>query len=214
MRFTTPVDSWEGQARVCWLAWIAWLLSWLASNSENATTTPPTGVGVHLRSASPWSRNCADDTMVGPMRLDPDFSEFIALLRAHEARFLIVGGYAVAFHGHPRYTGDLDVWLLVDDGNARAVLAALHEFGFGGVGLGVEDFTRPDHVVQLGYPPLRIDLLTSVDGVDFAEAYERRIEVDVAGTPVPFIALEDLRRNKEASARAQDLADLEALRDE
>lgn len=147
------------------------------------------------------------------MRLDPNFSEFIALLRAHDARFLIVGGYAVALHGHPRYTGDLDVWVMIEDGNARAVLAALEDFGFGGVGLGVEDFTRPDHVVQLGYPPLRIDLLTSVDGLEFQEAYERRVDVNMAGTSVPFISLDDLRTNKRASGRAQDLADLEALAD-
>jgi hypothetical protein len=147
------------------------------------------------------------------MNLDPNFSEFIALLRAHDARFLIVGGYAVAFHGHPRYTGDLDVWLLTEADNARAVLSALEDFGFGGVGLGAEDFTLPDHVVQLGYPPLRIDLLTSIDGVDFEDAYARRVEVQVAGTTVPFISLDDLRRNKEASGRAQDAADLEALED-
>lgn len=145
------------------------------------------------------------------MNLDPNFSEFIALLRAHDARFLIVGGYAVAFHGHPRYTGHLDVWLLTDANNARAVLAALEEFGFGGVGLVAEDLTRPDHIVQLGYPPLRIDLLTSIDGVDFEDAYARRVEIEVAGTTVPFISLDDLRRNKKVSGRAQDVADLEAL---
>ena len=84
------------------------------------------------------------------MELDPNFSEFIALLRAHDARFLVVGGYAVGFHGHPRYTADLDVWLLLDESNARAVLAALQQFGFGEVGLGLEDFLVADRVVQLG----------------------------------------------------------------
>lgn len=103
--------------------------------------------------------------MGGTMELDPNFSEFIGLLRARDARFLIVGGYAVALHGHPRYTADLDVWLAADHRNAEAVLQALDDFGFGELGLTSEDFTTADRVVQLGYPPLRIDLLTSIDGV-------------------------------------------------
>ncbi len=145
------------------------------------------------------------------MELDPNFSEFIASLHAHDARFLVVGGYAVALHGHPRYTADLDVWLLVDESNARAVLGALEDFGFGGLDLTIDDFLAADRVVQLGYPPLRIDLLTSIDGVGFAEAYERRVEVELGGVGVPFISLADLRRNKQASGRTRDLADLEAL---
>jgi hypothetical protein len=145
------------------------------------------------------------------MELDPNFSEFIASLHAHDARFLVVGGYAVALHGHPRYTADLDVWLLVDESNARAVLGALEDFGFGGLDLTIDDFLAADRVVQLGYPPLRIDLLTSIDGVGFAEAYERRVEVELGGVGVPLISLADLRRNKQASGRTRDLADLEAL---
>jgi hypothetical protein len=88
------------------------------------------------------------------MRLDPNFSAFFALLSAHEARFLVVGGYAVGLHGHPRYTADIDVWLLVDLANANAVLRALEDFGFGGLDRTVEDFLAPDRVVQLGHPPL------------------------------------------------------------
>lgn len=148
------------------------------------------------------------------MELDPNFREFIALLRAHEVRFLIVGGYAVAAHGHPRYTADLDVWVALDPGTAAGVLDALTEFGFGGLDLTVDDFTEADRVVQLGYPPLRIDLMTSIDGVVFDEAYERRVEIELAeGLRMPFLSLADLRRNKRASGRPQDLADLEALRD-
>ena len=147
------------------------------------------------------------------MELDPNFSEFIALLRVHEARFLIVGGYAVALHGHPRYTADLDVWLAADDRNAQAVLQALDDFGFGELGLTSDDFTTPDRVVQLGYAPLRIDLLTSIDGVDFDRAHQHRVEVQIGQLLAPFISLSDLRRNKEASGRLQDLADLEALPD-
>ena len=147
------------------------------------------------------------------IELDPNFSEFIELLHVHEARFLIVGGYAVGFHGRPRYTADIDIWLLVDPANARAVVAALADFGFGDVGLTEADFSVEGQVVQLGYPPLRIDLLTSIDGVDFADAYARRVEVELGGLTVPFISLPDLRRNKQASGRAQDLADVEALAD-
>lgn len=145
------------------------------------------------------------------MRLDRDFSEFIGLLRDHEVRFLVVGGYAVAAHGHPRYTGDLDVWVLVDPDNSERLVRALDDFGFGSVGLTVADFLTPDQVVQLGYPPLRIDLLTSIDGVTFAECFPRRLELPLGDVTVPFIGLEDLRRNKAASGRAQDMADLDAL---
>ena len=145
------------------------------------------------------------------MQLDPDFSEFIAFLRAHDVRFLVVGGYAVAAHGHPRYTGDLDVWLLVSHENADRLLRALDDFGFGSLGLTAEDFTEPGRVVQLGYPPLRIDLMTSADGVSFEECWEQRLEVAIDGAPVPFIGLHDLRRNKMASARPQDVADVAAL---
>ncbi len=145
------------------------------------------------------------------MQLDPNFSEFIGLLLAHRVRFLVVGGYAVGVHGHPRYTADLDIWVAVDEGNAQALLGALRDFGFGDLGLNVQDFLYPEIVVQLGYPPLRIDLLTSIDGVDFSEAHRRRLEVVLDDVSVPVISRDDLRCNKQATGRAQDLADLEAL---
>ncbi len=141
----------------------------------------------------------------------PRLQRVCRLLRAHEVRFLIVGGYAVALHGHPRYTGDLDVWVMVDPANVDRLLAALDDFGFGAVGLSPEDFLRRDQVVQLGYPPLRIDLL--LDGVEFADCYAHRVEVDLGEVTAPFISLPDLRRNKAASGRPQDLADLQALAD-
>ncbi|MGH3544508.1 MAG: nucleotidyltransferase [Mycobacteriales bacterium] len=147
------------------------------------------------------------------MRLDQDFNDFIGYLHAREVRFLVVGGYAVAVHGHPRYTGDLDVWIAVEQANAQCLLDALEDFGFGSVGLSVADFAETDRVIQLGYPPLRIDLLTSLDGVEFEACYNRRMEVSLDGTVVPFIALDDLRLNKAASGRPQDLADLAALED-
>lgn len=145
------------------------------------------------------------------MRLDREFSEFVACLRDHDVQFMVVGGYAVAAHGHPRYTGDLDIWVQRSVDNASRLLAALAAFGFGSVGLTIDDFITPHHVVQLGYPPLRIDLLTSVDGVEFEACYADRLEIVVDGVGVCFIGLDGLRRNKAASARPQDIADLAAL---
>lgn len=154
--------------------------------------------------------------MGGPMKLDRDFAEFIACCLAHDVRFLIVGGYAVAVHGHPRYTKDLDVWVWIGEDNPDRLLRALGDFGFGDVGLMPGDFRQPGRVVQLGQPPKRIDLLTSVDGVEFADCYADRLDVAIEGlpAPVPFIDLHWLRVNKQASGRAQDLADLQALADE
>ena len=147
------------------------------------------------------------------MRLDRDFSEFIACCVARDVRFLIVGGYAVAAHGHPRYTKDLDVWVWIDQQNASRLIAALDDFGFGTVGLTADDLLDPDAVIQLGYPPKRIDILTRVDGLTFGPCYEARVMIDVDGTAVPFIDLANLRRNKRAAGRPQDLADLAALDD-
>ena len=148
------------------------------------------------------------------MRLDPDFSEFIACCAARKVRFLIVGGYAVAVHGHPRYTKDLDVWVWIDRDNAARLVEALNDFGFGSLGLVADDFLEPESVVQLGYPPKRIDILTSVDGVEFADCYPNRIEVELEGVEptVPFIGLDDLMANKKASGRPQDQADIQSLR--
>ena len=148
------------------------------------------------------------------MELDPDFTEFLRFCGAHRVRYLVVGGYAVAAHGHPRFTKDLDIWIAIDADNAARLLVALQEFGFGSLGLAAEDFTQPNAVVQLGYPPKRIDILTSASGVDFAECYTRRVDVAVTGLdrPVPFIGTNDLVANKVATGRLQDLADVEALR--
>ena len=147
----------------------------------------------------------------GPMELNRDFSEFIVCFAARDVRFLIVGGYAVAVHGHPRYTKDLDVWVRVDPENARRIIDALSDFGFGGLGLAVEDFLVDDVVVQLGREPQRIDLLTFVSGVEFDEAYEHRVLVRIGDVEVPVIGRAELRRNKLATGRLRDLADIEDL---
>lgn len=145
------------------------------------------------------------------MILSNDFREWFGLLNAHSVRYLVVGGYAVAFHGHPRYTKDIDVWVDATQANAGRLLDALDAFGFGSLGLELDDFVLPDRVVQLGRPPNRIDLLTSVSGVEFDEAWADRITSESDGVPIHFINVDALRRNKLATGRLQDLADLEAL---
>ena len=143
--------------------------------------------------------------------LTPDFREFAALLNSNAVEYLVVGGYALAAYGHPRYTGDLDFWVGTDGDNADRILVVLTEFGFGSLGIKKEDLTSSNQVIQMGFPPARIDLLTSIDGVIFAECYERRMTVEVDGLPLGFIALEDFKINKMAVGRHKDLADLEAL---
>ncbi len=143
--------------------------------------------------------------------LNQDFREFLQLLGDNHVRYLVVGGYAVAFHGHPRYTKDLDIWIEMTAENATRVVAALQQFGFGSLDLTAEDFLEADQVVQLGYPPCRIDLITGLEGVDFEECYAARVEAVIDGTSADFIDLDNLRKNKRATGRAQDLADLENL---
>ena len=143
--------------------------------------------------------------------LSRDFKEFIGLLNAGRVDYLIVGGYALAAHGHPRYTGDLDIWVDRELGNIDRLLAALNAFGFGSVGLSARDFLPDDAVVQLGFPPSRIDLLTGIDGVQFNACFARRLIVQVAGLDLPIIHVEDFKTNKRATGRFKDLADLEAL---
>ena len=157
-----------------------------------------------------WKR-CAIKACKGSLMLTSDFKEFAALLNSNKVEYLVVGGYALAAHGHPRYTGDLDFWIGTDSANAERVLSALEQFGFGALGIGKGDLTTPNRVIQLGYPPGRIDLLTSIDGVDFAGSFQRRMTVPVDGVELHFICLEDFKTNKKAVGRHQDLADLEVL---
>lgn len=149
--------------------------------------------------------------MAGKMTLDPDYREFIQSLNDNGVRYLVVGGYAVAAHGHPRYTKDIDIWIWLNPANSTQLIQALHEFGFGTLGLTPEDFLEPDQIVQLGYPPNRIDLITTIPGVNFEICYPDRKVIDIDGIAVNFIDLESLKTNKRASGRAQDLADLENL---
>lgn len=146
--------------------------------------------------------------------LNKDFKEFIESLNSNAVKYLVLGGYAIAFHGHPRYTKDLDVWLELSEENAANAMKALNDFGFGDIEISKEDFLQAGTVIQLGYPPNRIGLINSPDGVDFAECYASRIEIDIDGVKISGIDLENLKKNKKASGRLQDLADLEKLSDE
>ncbi len=145
------------------------------------------------------------------MKLNSDLREFVELLNSAGVEYLVVGGHAVAFHGYPRFTGDIDFWIRPSADNASRVLQVLEGFGFGGLGLSVADFTTAERVVQLGRPPNRIDLLTSISGVTFDRAWSGRVAGMIDGIPVAFIGRGELLANKRASGRAKDLADLEEL---
>lgn len=143
--------------------------------------------------------------------LNPDFKEFIQSLNDSQVRYLVVGGYAVAMHGYPRYTKYLDVWIQMTVENAVRIIQALDNFGFGALGLKSQDFLEEDTIIQLGYPPRRIDIITTLPGITFDECFGARLETEVDGIQVNFIDLENLKKNKRAAGRAQDLADVENL---
>jgi hypothetical protein len=150
--------------------------------------------------------------MRGKMILNPDFIEFFQLLNENNVEYLIIGGYAVAYHGHPRYTKDIDVWIGIDRDNAKRVVKTLTDFGFESLGLKEDDFLETDTVIQLGNAPNRIDLIMGVAGVEFRECYAKKAEVEIAGVKLSFIDLENLKKSKRASGRLQDLAGVENLK--
>jgi len=143
--------------------------------------------------------------------INRDFKEFIELLNKNDVKYLVVGGYALAFHGYPRFTKDIDFWVWVDKKNAEQIMKTLQDFGFSSLEINEEDFLSPGYVVQLGHPPARIDLLTSVTGLEFEECYASRDHVDIQGVGIDFVDLENFKKNKKAVGRYQDLADLENL---
>lgn len=173
--------------------------------------TSSTGARALSRSAWPTWFNCGGTLKGGLLKLSRDFHELLECFAAHDVRYLIVGGWALAAHGVPRMTKDLDVWVLPDSSNAENVLAALKDFGFGDLSLAASDFTDPDVVIQLGRPPNRVDILTTPDGVDFAECWTDRLMVDLGGLVVPFIGREGLIANKLATGRPQDVVDVASL---
>lgn len=132
-------------------------------------------------------------------------------MQINKVEYLIVGGYAVAFHGHPRYTKDIDIWIKLNKLNAQNALKSLEEFGFGDIGITIEDLLSKNMVIQLGNPPNRIDIMPDVSGLVFEDCYDSRVEIEIENVKVNFIDLENLKKNKRASGRHQDLADLENL---
>jgi len=145
------------------------------------------------------------------MDIQGDFKDLIGLLNQYGAAYLVVGGFAVAHRGFPRFTGDIDFWVKAEAENAERVVTALREFGFAGPDISAEDFTKPNQVVQLGYPPNRIDLLTSVTGLEFDECWKRRDTVEFEDVTIHFLGLEHLKLNKKLVARKKDEIDLENL---
>ncbi len=146
------------------------------------------------------------------MTANRDFRDLFATLNAEGAEFLVVGGYALAVHGHPRFTKDLDVWVRADEENGRKVWKALDAFGAPMSNLTLQDLTAPGIVFQMGIPPNRVDVLTGIDGVTFQEAWEHRIESKYGDQPVLVIGLEELIKNKLATGRPQDALDASVLR--
>lgn len=148
------------------------------------------------------------------MEIQQDFKELLELFNAHNVKYLIVGGYALAHHGAPRYTGDIDIFVKPDRENALNILKALDKFGFGSSGLKKDDFVSPDKVVQLGYPPVRIDIITSISGVTWEAAVKEHETGKYGDVTVFFIGRNQIIQNKKATGRKKDIADLEALGEE
>jgi predicted nucleotidyltransferase len=145
------------------------------------------------------------------IQLPLDFKEFLKLLNAKDVQYLLIGGYAVAFHGYPRATSDIDIWIAVDPENAERVVSALREFGFDLPELNKDLFIQENKIIRMGNPPLRIEISTGISGVKFDECYAEKTVGVFDGIEVPIISLEKLRQNKKAAGRSKDLDDLENL---
>jgi hypothetical protein len=145
------------------------------------------------------------------MPLHPDWKEFLRLLNSHGVDYLIGGAHARAVHGIPRYTRDIDIFYRASQDNAARMLAGLRDFGFGSLDITAEDFQAPERVIQLGVAPYRIDLLNSLSGLDFDDAWSDRLLSEIDGVPVAVISIRAFRKNKLAAGRPKDLADLSDL---
>ncbi len=145
------------------------------------------------------------------MAAQRDFEELLELLNSKRIKYLIVGGYALAFHGAPRYTGDIDIFVKPDSQNASLIISALKKFGLGSLEIKKSDFEKPGFVIQLGFPPVRIDLITSLTGVSWKESFSNKVRGKYGNVPVNYIGREQLIKNKKALGRTKDLADIEAL---
>jgi len=145
------------------------------------------------------------------VKTEKDYEEFLELLNKHDIRYCIIGAFALAFHARPRYTKDMDILVEATTDNAKRLLVALREFGFGSLNLSVEDFSSKGNIIQLGYEPVRIDIITSIKGLEFADIWESRIQGPYGKQTVNFIDRQNLIRSKKLSNRAQDKADLDLL---
>ncbi len=145
------------------------------------------------------------------MTLPPDFKEFLRLLKEHDVRYLLIGGYAVGYHGYPRATDDMDIWVAVHPDNASKLTAALRDFGMDDPELRPELFLQMPKIIRMGFAPLRLEISTTISGVDFEDCYAERVVEILDGIEVSLIDLKNLKRNKRASGRSKDLADLENL---
>ena len=145
------------------------------------------------------------------IQLPPDFKEFLQLLNAHRVEYLLIGGYAVGYHGYPRATADMDIWIASQPPNATKVVAVLKEFGFDVPELRVDLFLQEDQIIRMGVPPVQIEIATTISGVEFDECYQERIIDELDGVQVNLISLKHLKINKKASGRHRDLDDLEHL---
>lgn len=145
------------------------------------------------------------------LRLSPDFKEFLKLLKEHEVRYLLIGGYAVGYHGYPRATEDLDIWVAVHPENAKKLVAVLKQFGFDDPSLSPDLFLQIPKIIRMGFPPMRLEITTSISGVEFDECFRTRVVDTFDGVEVSLIDLAHLKKNKKASGRAKDIADLENL---
>lgn len=145
------------------------------------------------------------------INLPPDFRDFLKLLNAHQVEYLLIGGYAVAYHGYPRATADMDVWIAIHPQNAEKVVAVLKEFGLDLPELTPELFLKAGQIIRIGVPPVRIEIATTISGVDFSECYAARVVDVLEGVEVNLIHLDHLKTNKKATGRHKDLNDLENL---
>lgn len=145
------------------------------------------------------------------MKLPQDFREFLELFNSRSIEYMVVGSYALAYYGAPRYTGDIDVFVRRTETNAKLIIEALRDFGFSFPNLTAEDFLNDNNVVQLGMPPVRIDILTSLSGMPWETAAKHKENGEIDGIPVALIGRNDYIVNKRASGRAKDMADIEAL---
>ena len=143
--------------------------------------------------------------------LHPDFKDFLRLLNSQRVEYLLVGGYTVGYHGYPRATADMDIWIAVNLDNAQKVKRVFYDFGMPSSEVSEDLFLEKDKIIRMGNPPVRIEVITGASGVDFSECYSRREVIDIDGVSINFISIDDLKKNKKACGRHKDLADLEHL---